>query len=149
MAKFLIINGPNLNFLGRRDTDIYGSTTLDQIEASLKKKATEIGATVIFFQSNTEGAIIDFIQQQSLSAHGIILNPGALSMYGYALKDALIDSKLPVLEIHISNPHAREYWRRHSIITDIAKGQIAGVGWRGYLAALETLNALITEEDQT
>ena len=149
MPNFLIINGPNLNLLGRRDTDIYGSTTLEEIEESLTKRAAEIGSTVVFFQSNIEGAIIDFIQQQSPDANAIILNPGALSMYGYALKDALIDSQLPVLEIHISNPYAREYWRRHSIITDIAKGQIAGLGWRGYLAALDTLNALITEEDQT
>ena len=146
MAKFLVINGPNLNFLGRRDPHIYGTTTLAQLEQHILKKAKEIGAEVAFFQSNTEGAIIDFVQEHGASAQGIIINPGALSRYGYALKDALIDSQLPVVEVHISNPYAREQWRRRSIITNTARGQVAGLGWHGYLAALETLAALIAEE---
>ncbi len=146
MARFLVINGPNLNFLGRRDPHIYGTTTLAQLEQHILKKAKEIGAEVAFFQSNSEGAIIDFVQEHGASAQGIIINPGALSRYGYALKDALIDSQLPVVEVHISNPYAREQWRRRSIITNTARGQVAGLGWRGYLAALETLAALIAEE---
>ncbi len=146
MPKFLVINGPNLNFLGRRDPHIYGTTTLAQIEAHLIKKAKELDVEVDFFQSNSEGAIIDFIQEHSSQTQGIIINPGALGIYGYSLKDALIDSKLPVVEVHLSNIYAREEWRRHSIITEIARGHISGLGWRGYLSALETLAALMAEE---
>ena len=99
------------------------------------------------FQSNSEGAIIDYIQGNSDQAQGIIINAGALTHYGYSLRDALADSRLPVVEVHLSNIHAREQWRRHSVIADIARGQIAGLGWRGYIAALEVLAALVIEEE--
>ena len=146
MAKLLVINGPNLNFLGRRDPAIYGTTTLPQIEKHILEKAKELDVEVEFFQSNSEGDIIDFIQQHASQAQGIVLNPGALAIYGYALKDALIDSGALIVEVHLSNVYAREEWRRHSIITETARGQISGLGWRGYLAALQTLAALVAEE---
>ena len=139
MARFLVINGPNLNLLGVRSPDIYGEKSLPEIEARLATKAKELGVSVDFFQSNSESAIIDYIQGNSAGAQGIIINPGALTHYGYSLREALVDSRLPVLEVHISNIYAREEWRSHSVISDIATGQIAGLGWRGYLAGLEAL----------
>ena len=147
MARFLVINGPNLNLLGKRDPGVYGVKTLPEIEAQVARKAQELGVRVDCFQSNSEGAIIDYIQGNSDQAQGIIINAGALTHYGYSLRDALADSRLPVVEVHLSNIHAREQWRRHSVIADIARGQIAGLGWRGYIAALEVLAALVIEEE--
>lgn len=135
----LVINGPNLNRLGRRDPALYGSTTLADIEKALTRRAGELGAGVVFFQSNHEGAIVDFIQEKAGSASGVIINAGALTQVGYSILDALLDSGLPVVEVHISNIHAREEFRRRSVFAPYAKGQIAGLGWRGYLYALEYL----------
>ena len=146
MARILLINGPNLNMLGRRSPDTYGSKTLPDIESLVYKKAEQLGVRVDCYQSNSEGAIVEFIQVNADQAQGIIVNPGALTHYGYSLRDALADSRLPVIEVHLSNIYAREEWRRHSVIAEIAKGQIAGLGWRGYLAALEFLIDLISEE---
>lgn len=146
MPRFLVINGPNLNALGERLPDVYGTTTLADIEGMVNKKAEELGVSVDLFQSNSEGDIIDYIQQNSQQAQGIIINPGALTHYSYSLRDALTDSKVPVIEVHLSNIHAREEWRRHSVISAIARGTISGLGWRGYLAALEALSAQINEE---
>ena len=139
MAKYLVINGPNLNALGKRDPDIYGTETLPEIEAQISRKAEDLKVGVDFFQSNSEGAIIDYIQTNSDQAQGIIINPGALTHNGYGLRDALIDSNLPVVEVHLSNIHAREKWRRHSVISAVTRGQITGLGARGYVAALEAL----------
>ena len=138
---FLVINGPNLNRLGRRDPALYGSTTLADVEKALTRRAGELGAAVAFFQSNHEGAIVDFIQEKAGSAAGAIINAGALTQVGYSILDALLDSGLPVVEVHISNIHAREEFRRHSVIAPFAKGQIVGLGWRGYIYALEYLVA--------
>ena len=149
MARLLVINGPNLNMLGSRNPGIYGSTTLPDIEARMSKRALELGVAVDFFQSNSEGALVDFVQANAGLAQGIIINPGALTHYGYSLRDALEDSRLPVIEVHVSNIHAREEWRRQSVISGVARGQIAGLGWRGYLAALESLAALVNEEEGT
>lgn len=149
MSRFLVINGPNLNFLGRRSQGVYGTMTLQEIEAQISRKATELAVMVDYFQSNSEGAIIDYIQEKSGEARGIIINPGAFTHYSYALRDALTDSRLPVVEVHLSNIHAREEWRNHSVIADVARGQIAGLGWRGYIAALEILAALIKEEEES
>ena len=146
MARILLINGPNLNMLGRRSPDTYGSKTLPDIESLVYKKAEQLGVRVDCYQSNSEGAIVEFIQVNADQAQGIIVNPGALTHYGYSLRDALADSRLPVIEVHLSNIYAREEWRRHSVIAEIAKGQIAGLGWRGYLAALEFLIDLVSEE---
>ena len=146
MARFLILNGPNLNFLGRRDPATYGTQTLDEISEEVKARADILGVEVTFYQSNIEGQLIDHIQENWGRIQGIIVNPGALAHYGYALKDALIDAAVPVIEVHLSNPYSRESWRRHSVIADIARGQIAGFGWRSYIAALETLATLVGEK---
>lgn len=136
---YLIINGPNLNNLGRRDTSIYGSMTLRQIEEEIKKRAVELGQEVLFFQSNHEGALIDYLQEYGPSSDGVVINPGALTHYSYALRDALEDLRAPVVEVHLSDIHSREPFRRHSVIKDIAIKQISGNGWKGYLEALELL----------
>ena len=148
MARFLVINGPNLNFLGRRSPGVYGTMTLPEIETQISRKAKELVVAVDYFQSNSEGAIIDYVQDKSAEVQGIIINAGAFTHYSYALRDALVDSRLPVVEVHLSNIHAREGWRSHSVIADIARGQIAGLGWRGYVAALEILAALVKEEEK-
>ena len=137
--KVLIVNGPNLNNLGRRDTSHYGVTTLPQIEDALQKLAQELGLEVEFFQSNHEGKIVDFIQGAADGADGLVVNAGALTHYGLSLRDALTDSRLPIVEVHLSNIHARDEFRRHSVIADLAVGQIAGLGWRGYMYALDFL----------
>lgn len=137
--KVLVINGPNLNNLGRRDASHYGVTTLAQIEDALRDRASALGVEVDFFQSNHEGEIVDFIQSSTDGSHGIVINAGALTHYGLSMRDALTDSRLPIVEVHLSNIHARDEFRRHSVIADIAVGQIAGLGWRGYSYALDFL----------
>lgn len=134
--KILVINGPNLNLLGKRNKTIYGDKTLVELDMLLKKRGESLGVDVVSFQSNSEGALIDFIQKHSSEVSGIIINPGALTHCGYSLRDALGDSELPVIEVHISNIYAREEWRARSVIAPIARGQISGLGWRGYVAAL-------------
>ncbi len=145
MTRFLVLNGPNINVLGRRDPGIYGSMTLEEINQQVAKLAQSLGVEVTFYQSNVEGNLIDCIQENWGSINGIIVNPGAYTHYGYALKDALIDSRVPVVEVHLSNIHAREDFRHHSVIADIAAGQIAGMGWQGYVFALEFLAARVNE----
>ena len=144
--KVLVINGPNLNNLGRRDASHYGVTTLAQIEETLSKRASELGVEVEFYQSNHEGEIVDFIQRSTDGADGIVINAGALTHYGLSMRDALTDSRLPIIEVHLSNIHARDEFRRHSVIADIAVGQIAGLGWRGYIYALDFLSAHLGEQ---
>ena len=141
MATYLVINGPNLNNLGKRDTSIYGSITLPEIQDNISALAKQIGVEVEFFQSNFEGALIDYIQERSILASGIIINPGALTHYSYALMDALADQDVPIVEVHISDIYSREEFRRHSVIRDIAAKQITGHGWKGYIDALEYLVA--------
>ncbi|MDY6912309.1 MAG: type II 3-dehydroquinate dehydratase [Chloroflexota bacterium] len=137
--RVLIINGPNLNVLGRRNQTMYGVKTLDEINSLLKERGQELGIGLVFFQSNYEGALIDFIQTESPQANGIIINPGALTHYGLSLRDALADANLPLIEVHLSNIHAREEFRHNSVIAPIAEGQISGQGWQGYIMALEKL----------
>ena len=146
MARFLILNGPNINMLGKRDSNIYGAKTIDEINDQLAELGTSLGVETVFYQSNVEGHLVDCIQANWGKIDGIIVNPGALTHYGLTLKDTLIDSRVPVIEVHLSNPHAREQWRRISVVSDIAIGQIAGFGWRSYTAALEMLAALVQEE---
>ncbi len=148
MARYLVINGPNLNALGRRPSGHYGTKTLAEIEASVAEKASALGVEVEFFQSNHEGAMVDYIQGSSGDAQGMVINAGALTHYGYSLRDAVADAGLPVVEVHISNIHARERWRRRSVLSDVVRGQIAGLGWRGYVAALEVLSQLVAEEEK-
>ncbi len=141
MTKFIVINGPNLNNLGRRDASQYGSITLEEIESRIADRARDLGVEARFFQSNHEGSIVDFIQENSADAAGFIINAGALTQVGYSILDALLDAGRPVVEVHISNIHGREEFRRHSVIAPYASGQIAGLGWRGYVYALEFLVA--------
>jgi len=143
--KILVIHGPNLNMLGSRKTEIYGTKTLAQIDSLLQSKARKLGVELESYQSNHEGYLIDFIQTKAKKAAGIIINPGALTHYGLSLRDALEDASLPVIEVHISNIHAREEFRKHSVIAPIARKQISGRGWKGYILALETLTALLSE----
>ena len=144
--RFLLINGPNLNTLGKRQPHIYGTLTLKEIEARVAERAAERGVEIQCFQSNHEGALIDFIQAEAAEAQGIIVNPGALTHYGLSLRDALEGSGLPFIEVHLSDIHSREPFRRHSVMVDIAAGQISGQGWEGYLRALDALAALVREE---
>ena len=146
MTRILVLNGPNINFLGRRNPAIYGVMTLDEINRAIAEKAAALGAEVSFFQSNAEGSLIDQIQENWGRIEGIVINPGALTHYGYSLKDALIDAAVPVIEVHLGNIHAREEWRRRSVIADIARGQIAGFGWRSYTAAIDIIVGLIQDE---
>ncbi len=141
--KILVINGPNLNKLGKRDPSQYGSDTLADIKARIQQRADDLGVEVDFFQSNHEGTIVDHLQESAPDAAGIVINAGALTHYGLSMRDALADSKLPFVEVHLSNIHAREEFRHHSVVASIAEGQIAGLGWRGYLYALDYLVATI------
>ncbi|HLX56132.1 MAG TPA: type II 3-dehydroquinate dehydratase [Ktedonobacteraceae bacterium] len=149
MLNILVINGPNLNTLGTREPAIYGSVTLAQIYSMLQKRGEELDATIESFQSNHEGAIIDFIQQHAEQADGIIINPGALTHYSIALRDALAAVNVPVIEVHLSNIYAREAFRHHSMIAPVSKGHIVGMGWRGYLLAFEGLVDHIREQLNT
>jgi len=144
--RILVIHGPNLNMLGKRDKATYGEKTLDEIDALVKKEAQALSVEAVTFQSNHEGALVDFIQEQADSARGVVINPGALTHYGFALLDALIDSKLPIIEVHLSNIYRREEWRARSVIAPITRGQISGLGWRGYIAALQVLVAELKAE---
>lgn len=142
-ATILVINGPNLNNLGKRDASLYGTKTLVDIQNDISAKATELGVDAKFFQSNHEGSIVDFIQESSSGASGVILNAGALTQVGYSILDALLDSGLPFIEVHLSNIHAREKFRQESVFAGKAIGQMAGFGPSGYIYALDHLATVI------
>jgi len=146
--RILVINGPNLNMLGRRDREHYGSDTLAAIEHKLAEKGRALGCQLSFFQSNHEGAIIDFIQEKAGTADGILINPGALTHYGYSLHDALADCGLPVVEVHLSDINAREEWRKISVISDIVIKQISGLKTESYLVGLEALAEHIRSQEK-
>lgn len=147
MAIILLVHGPNLNLLGTRDASLYGGKTLADIEKLVADAAAKGGHTVRSFQSNHEGALIDFLQKESApsstssgqAAAGVIINPGALTHYSYALFDALVDTHLPAVEVHLSDVNAREPWRKLSVTAPACIAQIAGKKEQGYLEALALL----------
>lgn len=138
--KILVINGPNLNMLGKRESKHYGSITLKQINNKLKSLAKSLGATLSFFQSNLEGEIINFLQNEaSRKVDGVLINPGALTHYGYSLRDALVDIKLPIVEVHLSNIDNREAFRKVDILDGIVLERIMGLKEKSYFLGLQSL----------
>jgi len=137
--RIVVVNGPNLNLLGKREPHIYGTRTLADLEKDVRAKATQLGVTVTFFQSNDEGAIIDFLQKEAPGALGIVINPGALSHYSLALFDCLTAVNIPTVEVHLSNIHAREEFRSKSVTARAARGVVMGLGFAGYGMAMEYL----------
>lgn len=137
--KILVMNGPNLNMLGVRDQHHYGNITLAQIYAMLEEIAKNEKVTVTFFQSNHEGALIDYLQENRTKLDGILINPGALTHYGYGLRDALSDTKLPIVEVHLSNILERETFRKTDVIEDIVVERIMGLKEQSYVQGLKKL----------
>ncbi|MCX5043012.1 type II 3-dehydroquinate dehydratase [Aldersonia sp. NBC_00410] len=133
----LVLNGPNLNMLGTRQPEVYGSSTLDDVVALCEKTAAKHGRTIAHFQSNHEGAIIDRIHRARGQESAIVINPGGLTHTSVALRDALVIPEVPIVEVHISNVHAREEFRHHSFVSPIATAVIAGLGILGYASAIE------------
>ncbi|MDR3070996.1 MAG: type II 3-dehydroquinate dehydratase [Endomicrobium sp.] len=148
IKKILVINGPNLNMLGNREPDIYGSTTLKEIEKRLSILAKELKIEVEFFQSNHEGAIIDKIQNSANNIFGIIINPAAFTHTSIAIRDALAANPVPTIEVHISNIYTREKFRHKSYIAEVTMGQITGLGIEGYLFAMKKLKSLKIQKFQ-
>ena len=143
--KILIMNGPNLNLLGQREPGVYGADSLAGINAGLETLARDLDTELGFVQSNHEGELIDQLHTASPEYAGVVFNPGAFTHYSYALRDAVAAINIPVAEVHISNIHAREEFRRHSVIASVAAGQISGFGVLGYQLALRAVVALIRQ----
>jgi 3-dehydroquinate dehydratase-2 len=139
MRKIVIVNGPNLNLLGKREPHIYGTRSHADLVKTVRAKAKELGVTVSVFQSNHEGEIIDFLHKEAPGSLGIVINPGALSHYSLALYDCLQALEVPTVEVHISNLHAREEFRSKSVTARAARGVITGLGFDGYGLAMEYL----------
>lgn len=139
--KIAIVNGPNLNLLGRREPSVYGTDTLEDIERLIRGTTADIDVALEFFQSNSEGGIIDQLHTSRFEGNvdAIVINPGAYTHYSIAIRDAIAAIEIPVVEVHLSNIHAREEFRHVSIVAGVCKGRIEGMGWRGYAAAVRML----------
>jgi 3-dehydroquinate dehydratase-2 len=148
VPRIIVLHGPNLNLTGVREPEIYGAETLADIDGELQRQGEALGIEVECFQSNHEGELIDKIHEAGQRCNAIIINPGALTHYSYALQDALRAVGLPVVEVHMSNIYAREEWRRRSVIAPVARGQITGFGGRSYLLALTAASQLIERRSE-
>lgn len=146
MKSILILNGPNLNFLGKRDPVHYGSLTLDEINGRLTDLAKQLDIELRFAQSNKEGVLIDLLQEATEWADGVIFNPGGYSHTSIALRDAVESIGLPVIEVHLSNIYAREEFRHTSLVSPVCAGTIAGLGWRSYTSALTALKGMFDDQ---
>ena len=139
MKRILILHGPNLNLLGEREPEVYGTLTLEELNREIERFAAQRGVEVRIYQSNHEGELIDLIHEHRHWAEGLVINPGALTHYSYALRDAIAAVGLPAVEVHLSDIHRREPFRRRSVIKDVCLGQISGKGLGSYLEGIELL----------
>lgn len=144
--RILVLSGPNLNLLGTREPEIYGRATLGHIHARLEREAAAIGCEVECLQSNHEGILIDALQERRQSVAGALVNAGGLTHSSVSLHDTIKAMPFPVIEVHLSNIHAREPWRSHSLLAPAVRAQIAGLGWYSYVAALHGLVAILRDE---
>ena len=143
--RILVLHGPNLNLLGRREPDIYGKETLADVNAKLEALARELGTELVIVQSNHEGVLIDTLHANMDKADGAIINPGGITHFGIPLHDAIAAMPFPVIEVHLSNIAAREHWRTQSMISPAVDGTIQGLGWRSYTAALRAVVEIARE----
>lgn len=146
-SRVLVLHGPNLNLLGEREPEVYGTATLDDHIATVVGEAERCGIEITTHQSNHEGDLVDQIQQARGRCDGIIINPGAFTHYAWSLHDALAAFEGPIIELHLSNPDAREPWRRTSVIAPVANGSIVGFGGHGYVLAVQAMAELLRADD--
>ena len=145
MTRILLLHGPNLNLLGTREPAVYGTLTLDEINTRVADAARRLDGEVRVFQSSHEGALIDAVHDARSWADGIVINPGAYGHSSYSLRDAFTSVRLPAIEVHLSNVHAREKFRHRSVIAPVVTGMLRGLGWRGYVHAVEILIELVRD----